>query len=78
MTIEARVRAANAALMAIDDTYQAEIARLYPGDSLARYQPRGKGAEGTELRRLYLAFREAATEHTAAWNAYLNRGQVAA
>jgi hypothetical protein len=42
-----------------DDAWQAELVRLFgkqAGDK--RYSPEGKGAEGSELRRLYNAKRE--------------------
>lgn len=45
-----------------DDAWSAELVRVFGNDSgTARYQPRGKGAEGSTLRKLHDA-REAARE----------------
>ncbi|MBS4051278.1 MAG: hypothetical protein KGZ69_08745 [Methylomonas sp.] len=58
------------AAMKADAAWQAELVRLFgkkAGD--VRYQPAGKGQEGSELRRLYLEFRRTSDALQAAWEA---------
>lgn len=48
---------AHKAFAAADFAWSVELARVFGKDAgTARYQPRGKGEEGSDLRRLYDAF----------------------
>jgi hypothetical protein len=61
-------RVAYAAAQAADDAWSAELYRLFGKHACnARYQPRGKGEPGTELRRLHEDFRTTSEALHAAW-----------
>lgn len=48
---------AHNAFAAADKAWSAELERVFGRDAgTARYQPRGKGEDGSELRRLHDAF----------------------
>lgn len=56
-----------------DDAWSAELHRVFGNDAgQARYEPRGTGEPGTELRRLY----EARTAARAAWHRSADRPQA--
>lgn len=58
--IHQEIQAALAAVCAADDAWQAELERQFGRQSCnARYDDRGRGAEGSNMRELYEARNEA-------------------